>query len=372
MALRPWNRSAVVAALAAAALVFTSAAPAVAATNPKDTSEAMRYGASSPLGSVITALSGADDDTYTVAAPWPLNFFGVKYEGLCITTNGGVFPVPTATDGCSDSYDYDLAYLAGSANAPMIAVMATDIDLDECAGTERAASKLAGTDGFGVPCEMYLDTAATIDGRDAVVITWYRTSNNDDVNDPALENTFQLALIKLPTTNGASAGYDFDLEFNYGTVMDYDDGYSAEDGTSSCTSEAEGSPECRWGIGVASYDAGTDTGTGYEFFAASIARDMMDDGATPLVRNSLGTTVQGRYTCGMVAGQAVGCDPVTMTSGEEQGEEQQQEAAPELAETGFDESFTAVGFVGLLLAATFIAAGALLARRTSASTAARD
>lgn len=220
-------------------------------------------------------------------------------------------------------------------------------------------------------------------------------SHNDDANDPLLENTFQLALIKLPTTDGVTNGFNFDLEFNYGTVTEYDDGYSAADPTSECDTLPEGNPDCRWGIGIVSYSPATEpepeattteptaadpattepaateastlepaaaSAVGYEFFAPTEVLNMMDDGATPLIANSLGTDVLGRYTCGMVNGAAVGCDPVTMTSGDE------PELASTLASTGADQSLTATGIIALLVALILVAAGTVLARRSAAST----
>ncbi|MBX9472871.1 nidogen-like domain-containing protein [Microcella sp.] len=388
------------AALIAAAILVTTAAPAMASVNTRDESDAMRYGASAPLGSVISELSGQDDDTHTIAAPWPLNFFGDKFDGICITTNGGVYPVATSTSTCSDAYDLDLENLAIDSEAPMIAVLAADINLSRC-DSARATQRSGAGDGFGRPCEMYLDTAATIDGREAVVVTWYRVSNHEDQNDPLLENTFQLALIKLPTTDGATNGFDFDLEFNYGTVTDFDDGYSAADPTGGCIPLPEGNPDCRWGIGIASYDSGvvstnppaeteepatepepeatepatpeasttdssmtqaavTEASTfeaaasavGYEFFAPTEVLNMMDEGATPLIANSLGTDVLGRYTCGMVNGAAVGCDPVSM-----------QAPGAELAETGADESTIALVAAAMVLALAVMVTGATMVRR---------
>lgn len=108
--------------------------------------------------------------THTIAAPWPLNFFGDKFDGICITTNGGVYPVATGTTTCSDEFDRDLENLALESSAPMIAVLAVDVNLDAC-DTIRDTARDGAGDGFGKPCEMYLDTAATIGGRDAVVVT---------------------------------------------------------------------------------------------------------------------------------------------------------------------------------------------------------
>lgn len=380
----------------AAAILLTAAAPAIAAVNTRDQSEAMRYGASAPLGEVIAEFTDEDDLTKTYAAPWPVNFFGAKFDGLCVTTNGGVYPVATSETGCSNSFDQDLQNLALESQAPIIAVLAADQDLSAC-DAARIAERDGSGDGFGRPCTVYIDTAATIDGRDAVVITWYRVSMYSDANDAVLANTFQLALIKLPTDNGATLGFDFDLEFNYGTIQDGEDGYSAADPTGDCDSEAsgtDGADDCRWGIGIASYAAGdfgpsgapagddvvsntdesasadapvelaaVESAVGYEFFAPTVVADMLDDGATPLISNSLGTDVLGRYTCGMVNGAAVGCDPVTMS-----GIAAPELAAPELAQTGASDSLVSVGLTALFLAFTMVGAGFFMTRRAATTT----
>jgi len=337
----------------------------------------MRYGASAPLGEVIADFTDADDETDTYPAPWPVNFFGEKFEGLCVTSNGGVYPVATSSTDCADQYDEDLANLALGSTAPLIAVLAADLDPGNC-DAARIAQRDGSGDGFGSPCNVYIDTTATIDGRDAVVITWYRISMFEDENDETLENTFQLALIKLPTTDGATLGFDFDLEFNYGTIRDGEDGYGAADPSEECESLTA---DCRWGIGIASYTPATsasapagdavtpateepapadapvepaveESAVGYEFFAPTEVPNMLDDGATPLISNSLGTDVLGRYTCGMVNGAAVGCDPVTMQ-------------APQLASTGMNDSFLPAGLLALFVALTMVGAGALLARNTA-------
>lgn len=93
-----------------------------------DVSDAMVYGPSSPLGSPLTALINQDNASTTFAAPWAINFFGTKYEGLCVTTNGTISPVLTPTTSCSDEYDEDLENLALAADAPLIAALALDLD----------------------------------------------------------------------------------------------------------------------------------------------------------------------------------------------------------------------------------------------------
>lgn len=89
------------AALVAAAALAVGAPLAAAAATPGvgDTSDAMRYDTTAPFGTPIAGLSGADDDTETLTAPFALNFFGVTSHGLCVTTTAAsilCLPIPMA------------------------------------------------------------------------------------------------------------------------------------------------------------------------------------------------------------------------------------------------------------------------------------
>ncbi len=264
----------------------------------------MRYGPSGPIGSIIADLSGQDDEVTSIASPFPLNFFGQVYGGLCITTNGGVYPVATAGDPCSDDYDLDVENLALSSGAPMIAVLAADLDLTECADN--------APDGWGTPCEMYFGTT-TVNGRDAFVLTWYRVSMNDSDNDATLSGTFQMVIVKRATGSDA-AGWDFDIEYNYATLTDTEDGYSGADPTSDCDASSDVT-DCRWGIGWTDYDVDTSSADPYELCATTPIADLVDGSATSLVSNSLNSTVLGRYTFSMIGGVTRGFVAPTMGSG---------------------------------------------------------
>jgi hypothetical protein len=318
---------AVVLSLAVSILPASAATPGVG-----DLTDAMRYGAGAPIGTILDfdAVDGNEDDAgVTVPAAFPMNFFGTKYEHICISINGGVFPTNDPTLDCS-AYDENLEDLAMDAESPMVAVLALDVDLtmcDESLGTFNVErDRVVGTnDGFGVPCSVYYGTT-TVDGAEAMVATWYRVPNNDGGNTPSLTNTFQLLLTKK-ATGSVEAGWDFAFEFNYGTLKDDEDGYAMNaegvyDGDS-CDAY-EGDPVntktetydlCRWGVGVANFIPNADpslegTGVGYEFFAAANIGQLIDGGDKAMISNKLGTTVLGRYTCMMISGQTQGCDPV--------------------------------------------------------------
>lgn len=115
------------------------------------------------------------------------------------------------------------------------------------------------SDGVGAVRTVNYGTT-TIDGRQALVFTWYRIAENDADNADFLYNTLQIVVVKR-ATGDLTAGFDFDIEFNYGTLLDDEDGYHIDDPTDSCTAyDSAGQPDeladCRWGVGTASYVSG--------------------------------------------------------------------------------------------------------------------
>lgn len=336
---------ALVALVAASTMALAPVAAQAATPGIGDKTNAVRYGASDPLGTLIAELAGEDDSQVTVEAPFSMNFFGEKYDYLCVSTNGGVFPT-NVSDGECGEYDEDIASLADSAAAPMVAVLATDIDLSECDASREDINGDPTDDGFAVPCSMYIGET-TVGDQDAFVITWYRVSMNDNGNDETLSGTFQLLLIKRETGSDAD-GWDFDFEFNYATLEDDEDGYEVDEdgnynGEECAAYEEDGGAKadtyefCRWGIGVGSFNDGVG-GVGYEFFEQYPIGELIDSGDTAMIKHSLGSDVLGRYRCAMINGEATGCD-----------------FSAELAETGTEA--TDLG----LAAAALIAAGGIAA-----------
>jgi hypothetical protein len=430
------------ATFAASLTVLPGAAPIQAAppaANPWDVSSAMRYNANGTMiGSVVRSLVNTDDVVTTYPGAFPLNFFGTKYDNVCISANGGVYLVndaPKVTDAtstiatgdCSTSYDYSTSYMAISSGSPFITILATDHmtgrdvhlsptwrtqdlkitsvtnaggtatfttnddhglvpnaevtiaamatggyngvktvlaaptpttftvsvaggdedpapaaatvarkrtygNLTSVTGdgttvtvTTAAAHKLgtgdyitfAGTgitaiddkhfsvtrtgastltfpqptgfdastainltanykwfqsDGYGAIGQIYFGTT-TVDGRAAMVVSWYRIGMYADDNPKVRTSTIQLVLVQKATGNG-TAGWDFDVEFNYGAMTDDEDGYAAPNYNANGTTEGStaGSwtadptdpnggrapANARWGIGWASYREITD------------------------------------------------------------------------------------------------------------------
>ena len=153
------------------------------------------------------------------------------------------------------------------------------------------------SDGFGVVAELYqgtLDLAVTPSVTDdSFVYTAYRVGQYDDDNARVLTNTWQIVLTPNLSSGDSTVGYGFDIEFNYGSIQDEDDGYSSASPSSGCSTFQL---VCRTGIGVADYDAVTGEGNPYELFAGTPWRNLVDWGATSaMTRNSLNSSVLGRY-----------------------------------------------------------------------------
>jgi hypothetical protein len=165
-----------------------------------------------------------------------------------------------------------------------------------------------GNDGFGQVKRIYQGTTV-IDGKQAAVITWYRVPNNDQTNSRSLSNTFQIVLIQEPTANASAVGNDFTIQFNYGTLTDNSDGYSASAPNTQCSSgTAPDIANCRWGVGWADWIAGSPPTTAvFELFPTTEINRLVDSGGvTAIVNNRLNSTVNGRYTFKMVGGVTVG------------------------------------------------------------------
>lgn len=370
-----------------------------------DVTTAVRYASDGKvIGSIVAGISDDDDESELLQAPWPMNFFGRKYTGLCVTSNGTISPVVAENEpSCDDSFDDDLAGLAESADAPLIAAFANDnhtaqpirareyqiVSMARDSGTNTitvttstdhslqngdtrsiyvaaevfnnentdgyrmdeywfhelpitrtgsrtftfsgATAKRMGTSGTYTPAysaqtnstvsirsgwvwdqtsndldgvddgkgragSIYVGET-TIDGRDAWVYTNYRTSNFQNNNPEIFQNTFQIVLIKKATSGGSTSGFNFDIEFNYGTVTDGEDGYSAPN--LSCSGLDSG---CRTGVGLSDWDPISDTADVYELFPNTPSRDLVDRLPSGMTNNRLNTSINGRYTFAHIDG----------------------------------------------------------------------
>ena len=394
-------------ALLAFSMPFAILVPAQPAYSQgvNDVTTAVRYASDGRvIGSIVPEISDHDDSSKLLSAPWPMNFFGRKYTGLCVTSNGTISPVVfESSPTCSNAYDRTLARLAQSANAPLIAAfandnhtnrtildrefrivsvvrdsatnvltattsedhllpdtairsiyiasplfdngntkdqrvdeywfesvgitktgaktftfsgaLATDIDGSGVGNPQYSAATNSGVtvsagwgwnnvssnkddvdDGKGVVGSIYVGTT-TIDGRDAWVYTNYRTLNFEDRNPKIFTNTFQIVLIKRETVGGATNGFNFDIEYNYGTVTDGEDGYTATG--LSCNGQNTG---CRTGVGLADWNPISQTSDVYELFPNTPSRDLVDRLSSGMTNNRLNSTINGRYTFAHIDG----------------------------------------------------------------------
>lgn len=104
-------------------------------SNAADASSAVRYdtsgGSRRVIGTVLPDLFDDDDVSQTVELPFPINFFGQSFTHLCVTENGGAFPTRNPSNSSCYEYDYGIGDLAIDAEAPMMAVLALDLDTSE-------------------------------------------------------------------------------------------------------------------------------------------------------------------------------------------------------------------------------------------------
>lgn len=118
----------IIAASSAIALVLVAPVSASAA-GVGDVSAAVLYEATSPVGAVLTDISGNDDDNTNVALPFPIAFDGIVATALCVSTNGYVVPIATIAGTCTSTYDVSLEEGALEEAQSFIGVLLHDIDL---------------------------------------------------------------------------------------------------------------------------------------------------------------------------------------------------------------------------------------------------
>jgi hypothetical protein len=130
-----FRRAAALAAMSGLVLsYFVAIAPAnaeITSPSPVDTSNAVRYNPDgSVIGDIVYRLVNTDDRSVTINAPFPINFFGTNYPSMCITTNGVIYPVASASVSCSAGrYDQGLEYLSLNNEVSAIAPLALDFRL---------------------------------------------------------------------------------------------------------------------------------------------------------------------------------------------------------------------------------------------------
>ena len=350
--------------------------PAVAVEDLSDLSSAVRYADESgtPIGEMITRdgdddqFDGFDDESALVALGFPINFFGQKYESLCVDINGVVyFQGEDPDDVCDESnYDEPLEDLAEDYESPVIAALALDLVIPNDNNDPHVwvDGKTSG---------VYVDSTET-----RLIITWFRLVTYDNrlqrYPDPGDRLTFQLVLTK---SQGGSeeSGFDFDLEWNFGYI-DTDEQRPRQQGYE-CGDNGD---EFCWSVGWVNWDSEDEEATDVFYLLGEKTQEQLRNGGEfALVSNSLNSNIDGRYILRMSGGASItefdgdseepttdGEDSTAGTSGSVSSSRQATATTittePELARTGANSAALWVGTIagGLLL---MVGAGALVASR---------
>lgn len=197
--------------------------------------------------------------------PFGINFFGANYAGLYVNNNGNVtFAGPLST--------YTPFGLAG-VNRPIIGPFFADVD------TRNPASSVV-TYGNG-----------TLGGRTAFGANWNSQGVGYFSNQADKLNKFQLVLVDR---SDLGVG-DFDFEFNYEQIQ-WETG-SASGGINGFG----GTPAA---VGYSNGLTGT-SNVSYEFPGSRVTRTFLDSGTAPLINDSLGSNVLGRYLFTVRNGQVI-------------------------------------------------------------------
>lgn len=231
-------------------------------------------GNSSPCPRNVSAVASATEFTIdSTCGSTPVRFGRPRQYGdiTAVTVSAGLVTVTMSAHHLATG---NLITFAGL-NIPQLddqhfevtRLSATEVSFPAPAGIDPSLSGLAplGTsadhkykwfesDGYGAVGQMYYGVT-TVDSRPAMVVTWYRVPMYEDNNPRVRYSTIQLVLVQKPTGD-STVGFDFDVEFNYGSMTDDEDGYTvnSEEGLWACAtwSTVAGS-NCRWGIGWANY-----------------------------------------------------------------------------------------------------------------------
>jgi len=144
------------------------------------------------------AYDPADTSARQGAIPFgfAINFFGTTYSGAWPNTNGGIF-----YDAPNSRYDRTMPDLAKSSLS--------------------SAMFPLGADLYYEPTESNFWTAqTTVDGHNAVVFSWEKFHNCCSSGAQPDDMSFQLVIIDRGSGN-------FDAYFNYGSMINFNQGYDA-------------------------------------------------------------------------------------------------------------------------------------------------
>jgi LPXTG-motif cell wall-anchored protein len=140
---------------------------------------------------------GDSDTLGAIPFGFNVNFFGTEYDSAWPNTNGGIF-----FEAPDSAYDRSMGQLAFEAQSSVMFAFGADLFYFE------------GESNFWT-------AQTTVDGKDAVVFSWENFHNCCTEESSDEDMSFQIVLINF------GAG-DFNAYFNYESVNDFSEGYSAE------------------------------------------------------------------------------------------------------------------------------------------------
>jgi Nidogen-like len=200
-----------------------------------------------------------------------INFFGSKFEGAYINTNGNITfaePLPQFTPTSLTEF-----------GSPIIAPFFADVD------TRGEKSAIVN---FG---------KGTLEGKKVFVVNWPEVGCFGEISS-VLDN-FQLVLIDRPELGTGADGDDFEMEFNYDKIQ-WDTG-GASGGDAECVKSPE---EPEGTSAIVGYTNGTATeGDHFELPGSEVPDAFLDSSATGLVHHDLNSETPGRYVFPVVNGQ---------------------------------------------------------------------
>lgn len=203
----------------------------------------------------------------------------------------------------------------------------TPLDDDDAAAAASLTSPVeigwTPSDCFGANQGVHFGET-TVDGRRAIVLTWYRNRWYNAL--PPLTPTFtsQIVLAERDTADDTN-GKNFDIEFNFASITaehsDWSFGYARcgdqESGLEGLPGDRTGCTN-HWVIGLGWGDPNepSDTVVKSELFPFIESKALLDsDPVAGLIHNSLNTETLGRYTWTVEDGQPINFIPPTMTGG---------------------------------------------------------
>ncbi len=214
-----------------------------------------------------TLAANDDGSTAKINLGFNIDFFGLKTSSLFVNNNGNV-----TFDNAMQTYT---PFGLQNTNSQILAPFFADVD------TRNIAS---GKVQFG---------QNTLNGRNVFGVNWFNVGYFESKANKL--NQFQLII----TDRSDIYAGDFDFEFNYDQVQ-------WETGSASSSGGVDG-------LGGNSARIGWSNGNvkSFELTGSAVNGALLDNGANALVKNSLNSTVAGRYVFNVRNGQVLPPAPVS-------------------------------------------------------------